>query len=238
MICLARKSKPPSLREKDGEDIHGGPLRPRLRDRTRTTGPMNSLWMRARPRPWTTAPAVPSGWRWPVAPTVHLVFTVLEEFNLRGAVVVAEALRPDIALQIDLMLASDTPDMADRGEMRLGGGPGLSHYSFHGRGTLNGVIPHPAVVRMIEAAAAAAGIPLQHSAQGGVLTDPSRRCGLVACRLRPVPGGTDRKWCGALARRLRRAQRHRSLHAAGGCRRPAADERGVVRRGHPRRGRG
>ena len=109
----------------------------------------------------------------PVAPTVHLVFTVLEEFNLRGAVVAAEALRPDIALQIDLMLASDTPDMADRGEMRLGGGPGLSHYSFHGRGTLNGVIPHPVVVRLVEGAAAGAGIPLQHSAQVGLLTDLS-----------------------------------------------------------------
>ncbi len=109
----------------------------------------------------------------PVEPTVHLVFTVLEEFNLRGAVVAAEALKPDIALQIDLMLATDTPDMADRGEMRLGGGPGLSHYSFHGRGTLNGVIPHPAVVRLVETAAQTAGIPLQHSAQSGVLTDLS-----------------------------------------------------------------
>ncbi|MEO0991021.1 MAG: M42 family peptidase, partial [Pseudomonadota bacterium] len=80
---------------------------------------------------------------------------------------------PDIALQIDLMLATDTPDMADRGEMFLGRGPGLSHYSFHGRGTLNGVIPHPAAVRLIEQTAEDAGIPLQHSAQVGVLTDLS-----------------------------------------------------------------
>lgn len=106
-------------------------------------------------------------------PTVHLVFSVQEEFNLRGAVVAAEALKPDIALQIDLMLATDTPDMVDRGEMRLGAGPGISHYSFHGRGTLNGVIPHPALVRLIGATAAEAGIPLQHSAQVGVLTDLS-----------------------------------------------------------------
>jgi putative aminopeptidase FrvX len=76
-------------------------------------------------------------------PTVHVVFSVQEEFNLRGALVAAQALKPDIAIQIDLMLATDTPDMADRGEMRLGGGPGISLYSFHGRGTLNGVIPHP-----------------------------------------------------------------------------------------------
>lgn len=106
-------------------------------------------------------------------PTVHLVFSVQEEFNLRGAVVAAQALSPDIAIQIDLMLATDTPDMAERGEMRLGGGPGMSLYSFHGRGTLNGVIPHPALVRLVEAAAEGAGLPLQRSAQVGVLTDLS-----------------------------------------------------------------
>jgi putative aminopeptidase len=106
-------------------------------------------------------------------PVTHLVWTVLEEFNLRGAVVAAQNLMPDIAIQIDLMLASDTPDMADRGEMTLGGGPGMSLYSFHGRGTLNGVIPHPALVRLIEESADALAMPLQRSAQVGVLTDLS-----------------------------------------------------------------
>lgn len=106
-------------------------------------------------------------------PTVHLVFSVQEEFNLRGAMVAARGLKPDIAIQIDLMLACDTPDMADRGEMALGGGPGMSLYSFHGRGTLNGVIPHPAAVRLMEATAEAEGLALQRSAQVGVLTDLS-----------------------------------------------------------------
>lgn len=106
-------------------------------------------------------------------PTVHLLWSVQEEFNLRGAVVAAQNLNPDIAIQIDLMLATDTPDMADRGEMTLGGGPGISLYSFHGRGTLNGVIPHPAMVQLFEATAVAQGIPLQRSAQVGVLTDLS-----------------------------------------------------------------
>ena len=106
-------------------------------------------------------------------PTVHIVFSVQEEFNLRGAVVAAQRLQPDIALQIDLMLATDTPDMADRGEMRLGGGPGISLYSFHGRATLNGVIPHPALVRLFEDAAESEAMPLQRSAQTGVLTDLS-----------------------------------------------------------------
>jgi putative aminopeptidase len=106
-------------------------------------------------------------------PSVHLVFAVQEEFNLRGAAVAAQQLQPDIAIQIDLMLASDTPDMADRGQMVLGGGPAISLYSFHGRGTLNGVIPHPAMVALFEDAATGANLPLQRSAQVGVLTDLS-----------------------------------------------------------------
>jgi putative aminopeptidase FrvX len=106
-------------------------------------------------------------------PTVHVVFSVQEEFNLRGAVVAAQMLKPDVAIQIDLMLACDTPDMADRGEMVMGGGPGISLYSFHGRGTLNGVIPHPAAVRLMEETAEAEGLTLQRSAQVGVLTDLS-----------------------------------------------------------------
>lgn len=103
--------------------------------------------------------------------TVHLVFSVQEEFNLRGAMVAANRLKPDLAIQIDLMLATDTPDMADRGDMHLGHGPGVSMYNFHGRGTLNGVLPHRSMVRLIENAAAAMNLPLQRSAQVGILTD-------------------------------------------------------------------
>jgi len=70
-------------------------------------------------------------------------------------------------------MATDTPDMETRGDMVLGGGPGMSLYSFHGRGTLNGVIPHPAMVSLFETTAAELNIPLQRSAQTGVLTDLS-----------------------------------------------------------------
>ncbi|MEM1313747.1 MAG: M20/M25/M40 family metallo-hydrolase [Pseudomonadota bacterium] len=106
-------------------------------------------------------------------PTVHVVFSVQEEFNLRGAVTAAQVLRPAIALQIDLALAADTPEMRDWGEVRLGGGPAIGVYSFHGRGTLNGLIPHPALVALAEHAAAAEGLPLQRSAHVGALTETS-----------------------------------------------------------------
>ena len=106
-------------------------------------------------------------------PPVHLAFSVQEEFNLRGIQPLAQKLQPDIAIQLDLMLATDTPDMTARGDMVLGGGPGMSLYSFHGRGTLNGVIPHPALVALFDDTAHAHDIPLQRSAQVGVLTDLS-----------------------------------------------------------------
>ncbi len=106
-------------------------------------------------------------------PTIHIVFSVQEEFNLRGAVTAAQILRPDIAIQLDLVLACDTPDMGGRGEVVLGGGPAMSLYSFHGRGTLNGAIPHPALVRLFDAAASRSGLPLQRSAHIGALTETS-----------------------------------------------------------------
>ena len=108
-----------------------------------------------------------------LGPTLHCVWSVQEEYNLRGVLPAATALQPAIALQIDLLLACDTPDMTTRGEVMLGGGPGISLYSFHGRGTLNGVIPHPALVALAERAAADAGLPLQRSAHTGALTDLS-----------------------------------------------------------------
>jgi putative aminopeptidase FrvX len=109
----------------------------------------------------------------PSHPTVHFVFSVQEEFNLRGALTAAQILLPDIAIQLDLVLATDTPDMNGLGDIILGAGPAMSMFSFHGRGTLNGTIPHPALVKLFDDAAAASMINLQRSAHIGALTDSS-----------------------------------------------------------------
>jgi putative aminopeptidase FrvX len=109
----------------------------------------------------------------PERPTVHLVFSVQEEFNLRGVLPAAQVLNPDIAIQLDLILATDTPDMMQRGDVALGGGPAMGMFSFHGRGTLNGLIPHPALVKLFDAAALDAGLTLQRSAHIGALTETS-----------------------------------------------------------------
>jgi putative aminopeptidase FrvX len=109
----------------------------------------------------------------PVPATLHAVFTVQEEFNLRGAMVAAQRLQPDAAISIDIMVASDTPDLMQRGELQLGGGPALGMYSFHGRGTLNGTLPHPALLNHLTQVGKDAGLTLQRSAHTGCLTDSS-----------------------------------------------------------------
>jgi putative aminopeptidase FrvX len=109
----------------------------------------------------------------PVPSTLHAVFSVQEEFNLRGAMIAAQRLKPDAAISIDIMVASDTPDLRNRGELVLGGGPALGLYSFHGRGTLNGTLPHPALLNHLTATGKAINMPLQRSAHSGCLTDSS-----------------------------------------------------------------
>lgn len=103
--------------------------------------------------------------------SVYLVGTVWEEYNLRGACLAARKLKPDIAICLDVALSGDTPDLAGRFDNALGAGPVLSMYSFHGRGTLNGVIPHPGLVALTVKTAADCGIPLQRFASIGLLTD-------------------------------------------------------------------
>ncbi|MDR1611411.1 MAG: M20/M25/M40 family metallo-hydrolase [Planctomycetota bacterium] len=103
--------------------------------------------------------------------TVHLVGTVWEEFNLRGAMIAARSCRPDIAISLDVVLAGDTPDLGRRYEAACGKGPALVLYSFHGRGTLNGTLPHAGLIELAERAAAEEEIPLQRFAALGILTD-------------------------------------------------------------------
>lgn len=104
---------------------------------------------------------------------VAIVATVQEEFNVRGAVPAAYALRPALAICVDVAVAHDTPDLRAHGDLRLGGGPAISYYSFHGRGTLGGLIPHPVLRDGLEGAAERHGIPFQRNVFFGGLADSS-----------------------------------------------------------------
>ncbi len=90
------------------------------------------------------------------AATVHAVNAVQEEIGGNGARMVAYRLHPDVALVLDVTHATDSPgiEKAKHGDVRLGGGPSVTH------GTVN----HPKVVERLIEVAEAEGIPLQHEA--------------------------------------------------------------------------
>lgn len=103
--------------------------------------------------------------------TIYLVGTVWEEFNIRGAVFAARAIQPDLAIGLDVVFAGDTPDLSNRYALRLGGGPAVGLYNFHGRGTLNGCIGHRGLYLHALETAKQTGLPLQEFASLGMLTD-------------------------------------------------------------------
>lgn len=105
------------------------------------------------------------------AARVHVVFSCLEEFNLMGALAMAQRFQPDIALAVDIVPATDTPDLRGQGTSDLGGGVSLSRLTFHGRGALAGLVPHPGVVRAVEDAAEDSGATMQYDAIIGCLND-------------------------------------------------------------------
>lgn len=109
----------------------------------------------------------------PVPPEVFIVATVQEEFNLQGALVVAKTIKPQLAICIDIAVATDTPDLVGKGEIALGKGPVIQTFTFHGRGSLLGLIPNPRLVEVAARIAAQARIPHQFGVFRGGLTDAS-----------------------------------------------------------------
>lgn len=102
---------------------------------------------------------------------VYVVGTVWEEFNLRGAMMAARTVKPDLAIMLDVTLASDTHDLASKFDDTLGNGPCVQLYSFHGRGTLNGTLPHEPLFMLCKRTAQEEQIHLQRFAALGIITD-------------------------------------------------------------------
>src|SRR5215471_17967032 len=87
---------------------------------------------------------------------VCAVSNVQEEVGLLGARQIAYALKPDVALVVDVTHATDYPTVskAQHGDVKVGKGPTITH----------GGCNHPDVVVRLEAVAASRKIPLQHEA--------------------------------------------------------------------------
>ncbi|RNB88530.1 M42 family peptidase [Brevibacillus nitrificans] len=104
---------------------------------------------------------------------LYIVFSVQEEFNLRGVLPAVRKINPHLAITLDITIATDTPDLKGSADIRLGGGPSLGMYTFHGRGTLGGLIPNPKLVKHVQKIASEQEIPLQQAVFMGILTDAS-----------------------------------------------------------------
>lgn len=105
--------------------------------------------------------------------TVYVVATTQEEFNIRGVLPAAQVLQPKLAICLDLVVAADTPDLAGHSDITLGAGPIISLYSFHGRGTLNGLRPHPGFAKHAIHIAHENNLTIQRAVSLGLLTDAS-----------------------------------------------------------------
>ncbi|AFZ69402.1 M42 family metallopeptidase [Deinococcus peraridilitoris] len=99
-----------------------------------------------------------------------IVGTVQEEFSIRGGIPAAAVVQPDLALCLDIALATDTPDMRGAGDLPLGGGAVLGGFS---RAAVNGIIPNPKLVKYARATASKHDIPIMFGVMQGGLTDGS-----------------------------------------------------------------
>lgn len=86
--------------------------------------------------------------------TLVCLNAVQEEIGGHGAMMATYRLKPDVCVCLDVTHATDTPalDHAKHGDVKLGGGPTLTHGSAN----------HPLVAARLEKTAAARKIPIQH----------------------------------------------------------------------------
>jgi len=95
--------------------------------------------------------------------TLVAVFSVQEEVGLRGAQAVAQYLKGDVALALDMTAVDDTPDMS-RPRLRLGKGPTVKVMDFS-------TLVHPAIRRGLFSSAERCGLTVQAELLKGIGTD-------------------------------------------------------------------
>ncbi len=101
--------------------------------------------------------------------TVYAVATVQEEVGLKGARIVAEQVKPDAALAIDVTTANDVPGVEEQDRVvYVGRGPAIK--VVDGR-YASGLIAHPKILRLLIDTARSEGIPYQLEVLTGGTTD-------------------------------------------------------------------
>lgn len=98
---------------------------------------------------------------------------VQEEIGMRGARMVAERCRPDLAVAVDTVPADDTAPGGLSAPVRLGHGP-VVQLAEGVMAAYVGTVHHPAIRRLIQGAAAALAQPLQYSVSTHWTTDAAQ----------------------------------------------------------------
>ncbi len=99
--------------------------------------------------------------------TLYAVFTVQEEVGLKGARTSAFSINPDMAIAVDVCVATDFPGVNVNQEINLGKGPALTVVDASGRG----LIAHRSVLRLLRETAEKNEIPYQLEVGEGGTTD-------------------------------------------------------------------
>ena len=102
---------------------------------------------------------------------LYIVFSVQEEFNIRGILPAVREIKPDIAIGVDVTPSCDTPELAGYSDVAIGKGPGITYMNHHGRGTLAGYLPNRKFSAYMEETCRENNIPFQREVALGVLTE-------------------------------------------------------------------
>ena len=90
---------------------------------------------------------------------VYLVGTVWEEFNLRGAMMAARTVKARPGHLPGCHPGGGYQDLSTKFEDKMGQGACVHLYSFHGRGTLNGTLPHEPMFQLAKRTARELDLP-------------------------------------------------------------------------------
>ena len=102
---------------------------------------------------------------------LYIVFSVQEEFNIRGIMPAVKEINPDVAIGVDVTPSCDTPDLAGYSDVIIGKGPGITYMNHHGRGTLAGYLPNRKFTEFLEKTCKENNIPFLRELALGVLTE-------------------------------------------------------------------
>jgi putative aminopeptidase FrvX len=108
-----------------------------------------------------------------LAVNVAFVATVHEEWSAWASITSAATVQPDMAIVLDVAIASDMPGMETLTDINLEDGPVISTYIFHPRGPHMGTVPNPKLRRRLVKAAEDAGVGHQLGTFYGGMTDSS-----------------------------------------------------------------